>query len=237
MLAKRNRELTSRYTVYRTFENLTSAEHGEFVKNKLLLELEQNDFLLLLAHDDRIINSPKQNLIRNFFNNLDENTVYFPSYHCCSAKNYKNVTHTIEKVETYKTHEFFLTSLKENIPTNMSGMILPLHACQDAHETIRFTGTGARYEHLVATSRQVKTVEFHNKFNVLVGERPDSDGLTLTPMKHAVAKLMYLINFLKKHRISVHRIPLILCHLLHAMFKVVNLALNSWIKKFFEILT
>jgi len=163
--------------------------------------LEPDSMLFLLAHDDRIIDDKGSHSTTRFLQSLDRNTVYFPSYSCCMAGSYERITKVIEQELLLTPEQFFWVTLKQNIATNMSGMVTPLHAWEETLHVMATAGSGARFEHLLCISSRVQAVCFHKDVRVLVGERTDSDGKRLTSLQHRKAALAYLLAFARNGRL------------------------------------
>ena len=157
----------------------------------------------MLAHDDRII-PPKKDEFISLLNKNDLNsTIFFPSYHCCMSDNYQDIIKIIEKNEYLSTENFFFRSLKENISTNMSGMILPFHSLLASNKSMnKAKSRGARFEHITCISPGINNIHFHSKLNMLIGERPNSEGKMLSYKDHRVAAFNYIWFFLKNGQLK-----------------------------------
>jgi hypothetical protein len=177
--------------------------------------LDDDSTLFLLAHDDRIV---PPNLIDfiSLLNQYDlKTTIFFPSYRCCNSVNYNMVLKIISRNEYISTENFFFKSLKENISTNISGMILPFNAFYTSAEAIRISNSrGARSEHTICISPKIKNVCFHNQLYMLIGERPHSEGKLLSYRDHRVAAFNYIWLFLKNgHLRAFSKMPIFLYYL------------------------
>lgn len=185
------------YKIFRTHQDLTAAEHGFFVLRKIKKHMLPSSLLMLLAHDDRIMQPKSRDAQRDFFATLRSDTVYFPTYHCCIAGDYENVTHVVGQEKNYTTQDFFNLTMRKNVRTNMSGMIMPFSAYESAVETITKIATGARAEHLFCMGPSVRHVQFTKAICALVGERENSDGKTLSLLEHRRAALSYVLSYAK----------------------------------------
>jgi len=197
------------YVIFETKKDFDAVEHGNFLLERLKKFLKKDSAVFMLAHDDRII-PPK---IDEFNSLLSSNelgsTIFFPSYHCCMSDNYLKIIKIIEKDERISTERFFFKSLQENISTNMSGMIFPFHALLSSNKTTnKAKSRGARFEHMTCISPGINTIYFHNKLNILIGERPNSEGKMLTYRDHRIAAFYYIWSFLKNGQLkSFTKVP------------------------------
>lgn len=188
--------LKKRYTVLRTKLNLTSAQHACFILEKIKNILLPQSLIMFLAHDDRIMSVPgHEKAQEEFITSLRADTVYFPSYHCCMVEDYENVTHVIESNATYSVSDFFWKTMVDNVATNMSGMVVPFSAWREAVEGANRIRSGARFEHLLCIASAVRHVQYTNKVCVLIGERGDSDGKSLSSLDHRRAAANYVWSF------------------------------------------
>jgi hypothetical protein len=195
--------LKKKYRILTTYADLDASQHGLFILKNLDGQLHPESMLFLLAHDDRIIFDEKEEVISNsFFSMLNCKTVYFPSYNCCTAGDYENVTHVIESEVLFTSDQFFWLTLRENVATNMSGMIVPFAAWKETLEVMSRSGTGARFEHLLCIAKSVCDVQFNKNVRVLIGERPDSDGKSLTMLQHRKAAFYYVLTYMRNGRLT-----------------------------------
>lgn len=199
--AQRDGRLKNNYIVFQTESEMDAVRHALFILEQIKGILEPDTMLFLLAHDDRILHDEGSHSTIHFLRSLDRNTVYFPSYSCCMAGSYERITKVIEQELLLTPEQFFWLTLKENIATNMSGMITPLHAWEEALNVLASAGSGARFEHLLCIASRVQAVSFHRNVRVLVGERTDSDGKRLTSLQHRKAALAYLLAFARNGRL------------------------------------
>jgi len=195
-------ELTYKYTVFRTDKEMNGIDHGKFIVNKLKEMISHESLIFFLAHDDRIIYQHNCEKVENFYTCLDSSSVYFPSYSCCKVEDYSKLTEINENEESMTPEVFFWKTQKENVPTSMSGMIVPLAALEESLEVMTKSGSGARFEHLLAISRKVKQIHFHKFVKTLVVSRPDSDAAYLTLRQHRWASIYYLYTFARNGRID-----------------------------------
>ena len=154
-------ELTYSYTVFKTGADLSGNDHGKFMLDKLKKITNENSLIFFLAHDDRILRNPESDETEKFLSSLDPNSVYFPSYSCCQVQDYSTVIKINESEESIPPEIFFWRTQRENVPTSMSGIIAPLMAWNEAAEVMTRSGSGARFEHLLAIARPVKLIHFH----------------------------------------------------------------------------
>ncbi len=215
LTAKSNREFKNSYVIFRTEEDLGAVEHGMFFQNHLKSYLKSDSGVFLLAHDDRIIAPNLDEFFLLLSNNHLSSTIFFPSYHCCMSDDYQDIIRIIEKDECVSVEEFFFRSLQENIPTNMSGMILPFHALLASNEAMnKSKSRGARFEHTTCISPGIECVNFHNKLNILIGERPNSEGKMLSYKDHRIAAFNYVWYFLKNRQLkTLTKAPIYFYHL------------------------
>ena len=191
------------YKVFQTKKNLNANDHGCFIEKLLQNFLTNDSIILMLAHDDRITPPKIDELISMLNGNELSSSIFFPSYHCCMSTNYLDIIKIIEKDERISTEEFFFKSLKENISTNMSGMILPFHALVASIKARnKIKGSGARFEHHVCIARGIKNIYFHDRLKMLIGERADSDGKTLSQKDHRISAFNYVLTFLKNGQLK-----------------------------------
>lgn len=220
------------YTVFRTGVELDVISHSRFMVEKIREIVEPISMLFLLAHDDRIINNESDasaNLINKFFLKIAFDTVYFPSYSCCSVINYDLVYKVIESDLILSPNQFFWLTQKENIATNMSGMIVPFSAWDETIVVMEKYGSGARFEHLLAISHPVNSIQFHKNVRTLVASRVDSDGALLTGVQHRRASLHYLFTFAVNGRLRGQSHYLLFAREL--VKKIIGLAIE-YIKRF-----
>lgn len=189
-------KLKREYTTYRTLQNLSAAEHGQFALENMLGQFQSGSSIMLLAHDDRILTEADDEAVqREFALAVDPQVVYFPAYHCCQAGFYDQVTHVLERTAAYTSDEFFWLTMRENVPTNMSGMIFPFEAWAEALREVQRNKSGARFEHMLCIAPVVREVLFTNSIKTLIGERPSSDGKQLTNLQQRKAALAYVIAY------------------------------------------
>jgi hypothetical protein len=193
--------LSGTYTVWRTRKAMDSLNHGRFMIENMKVSSALNVLVFFLAHDDRILAQPQTDSMQRFFSSLDPSSVYFPSYSCCKVEDYNTITEVIEYDELITSEEFFWRTQRQNIPTSMSGMVVPLSAWDDAIRILLKSGTGARFEHFLATAQHVKWVRFHMFIRTLIVSRPDSDAAYLTLRQHRRASLYYVMAFALSGRV------------------------------------
>jgi len=195
-------DLKFQYTVFRTGEVMKAHQHGRFIVDKLKLSMPMDAMFLLLAHDDRIQWQLMTEARKLFYSTLESDSVYFPSYSNCRIEDYEKVIEVIEHEEVISPADFFWRTQKQNVPTSMSGMILPLGAWDEAVDIQAKTGTGARFEHLIAIARPVNNIRFHKFLKTLIVSRPGSDAATLTLLEHRRASVYYLYAFARNKRVT-----------------------------------
>lgn len=194
--------LKKKYVALTTARNLSAAQHATYILGNLEKVLEPNSLIMNMAHDDRIITPKCHNSQHDFISSLKPDTVYFPSYNFCVAGDYGNVRRIAESDHAYNISEFFWQTMKDNIQTNMSGMILPFSAYQEAVHAMAKSGSGARAEHLFCTASSIRNVQFTKEVSVLIGERADSDGRTLSNHDHRSASLIYVWSYAKNGHLA-----------------------------------
>jgi hypothetical protein len=190
------------YTVFRTNKEMRAHEHGRFIVDKLKISTPMDAMILFLAHDDRIIVQPSTKAHKLFYSTLQSDAVYFPSYSCCRIEDIEKIIVVIEHEEVISPEVFFWRTQKQNLSTNMSGMIVPLGAWDEALKTLVLAGSGARFEHLLAIARPINHIRFHKFMKTLIVERPGSDAATLTLLDHRRASLYYLYAFARNLRVT-----------------------------------
>lgn len=201
--AKSKNEFKNSYTIFQTGKNLDALDHGLFLQGKLKTILNNDSIVFLLAHDDRILSLKLDSFIDFLEQNDCRSTIFFPSYHCCLARNYEKVLKVIEQDECMSSEHFFFRSLHNNMATNMSGMILPFHAFKASFNASYKMGCrGARFEHITCISPGIKHVYFHNKLSMLIGERENSEGKMLSYRDHRVAAFNYIWSFFKNRQLK-----------------------------------
>ena len=203
------------YVEFQTKKDLPSLAHGLFFQKEMRNFLKSDSTIFMLAHDDRIIPPNKYEFI-SLLNGVDlRSTVLFPSYSCCMADDYQHVIKMITKDEYISSENFFFRSLKENISTNISGMIMPFHVLIAASNSLnKLQSSGARFEHQACITNGIENVYFHNKLQILVGERPDSDGKLLTLRDHRISAFNYVRSFLINGQLkSPSKFPIFCYHL------------------------
>ena len=198
------------YVVFKTKKDLDAVEHGNFFLEQLKKYLNNDSVVFYLAHDDRIVPPKIDEFISMLSSNELASTIFFPSYHCCMSDNYHEIIKIIEKDERISTESFFFQSLQQNISTNMSGMIFPFHALLSSNKTTnKAKSRGARFEHITCISPGINTIYFHNKLNMLIGERPNSEGKMLSYRDHRIAAFNYIWSFLKNGQLkSFTKVPI-----------------------------
>lgn len=203
------------YVEFQTKKNLDSVNHGNYIQKQLSNFLSCDSCIFLLAHDDRIIPPNIDDFIAFLNENDLSSTILLPSYHCCMSDNYRDILKIITKNECISSEDFFFKSLKENIPTNMSGMILPFHALRSSLKmTTKSSASGARFEHAVCISPGIQKIYFHKKLKMLIGERSDSDGKLLTLKDHRISAFNYVWSFLINGQLkSPSKFPIYCYHL------------------------
>lgn len=92
--------------------------------------------------------------------------------------------------------------MRESVPTNMSGMIVPFQAWVKALEFVAKNKTGARFEHMLCIGQSVENVHFTSRLRVVVGERPNSDGKLLSDIDHRKAAFAYVMAYYKNGHLS-----------------------------------
>jgi hypothetical protein len=194
--------LKGTYTVLRTRCELDAHHHGRFIIDRIKESATSYTLILFLAHDDRFVSQPETAAILEFYSSLNSHSVYFPSYSCCKVEDVSKITEVIEHEEVITSEEFFWRTQKMNVPTSMSGMIVPLNAWDEAVKVLMKSGSGARFEHLLAISQAVKTVYFHKCIRTLILSRPDSDAAYLTLLQHRRASLYYVYTFARNGRVK-----------------------------------
>lgn len=194
---KRAGNLRKKYSVFRTCKELTAAEHGYFVLGKIKNVLSPNSKLMLLAHDDRILYQKNNEAQNDFFRSLRSDTVYFPAYYYCVAGNYENVIRISAEEKSYTPLDFLRLTMKKNLDTNISGMIIPFSAYESAVNSIIKNATGARAEHLFCMGPSVRCIQFRTDVCSFVGERANSDGRSLSRLDHRRAALSYVWSYAK----------------------------------------
>jgi hypothetical protein len=213
---KASGNLKKKYLIYRTLKDLSAAEHGRFALNNLLDIFNADSSLMFLAHDDRLLSGAEdEKSLMSFISRVDSNTVYFPSYHCCQAGQYENITHVLERDVSYSVDEFFWLTMRESVSTNLSGMIVPFQAWVDALRFAAENQTGARFEHMLCIGNSVESVNFSSQVKVVIGERPNSDGKLLSDLDHRKAAFAYVMAFYKNRHLSdIKRYPAFLYQLI-----------------------
>lgn len=183
------------YTVLRTNAEMSSLEHGIFITNHLQDFCAKSLKIFFLAHDDRILKSHNDEVLKKFLLNCSADTVYIPSYSNCNSKDYSNIFEVIESNQKLSSSDFFWLTQKKNVPTSMSGMIVPLYAWIETIKIMLKAGSGARFEHLLCIARGVNYVCFSKNVRVLVAQRKNSEADTLNAMHHRVSSLHYTYTF------------------------------------------
>lgn len=189
------------YTIFRTGAELNAVDHGRFFIGRIKDISGPNTKIFYLAHDDRLLNKPKDSKLENFLRATKSDTVYFPSYSCCKAEDYSTIFEVVESDHNLKSNNFFWLTQRGNIPTSMSGMILPLSAHEGILDVMEKAGSGARFEHLVCIEKSVNMVCFNKIVRVLIAQRKGSDADHLTRMQHRISSLYYTLTFLKNGRV------------------------------------
>lgn len=189
------------YTIFRTGKSLSAVEHGRFFIDRIKAISGLNTKIFYLAHDDRLLNSSGDGELEYFLNNIQCNTIYFPSYSCCKVEDYSSIFEVIESERRLTSNDFFWLTQRGNVPTSMSGMILPLAAHEEILGVMEKAGSGARFEHLLCIAKPVNMVCFNKIVRVLIAQRTGSDADHLTKMQHRVSSLHYTLTFLRNRRL------------------------------------
>jgi hypothetical protein len=213
---KAGEKLKKNYIIYRTFENLRAPDHAEFILKKIAFLFRSDSSLMFLAHDDRLLSGIDDELsLTDFISRVNPNAVYFPSYHCCQAGGYENITHVLEREVSYSVDEFFWLTMRESVSTNMSGMIVPFQAWVDALRFVAKNQTGARFEHILCIGSTVESVHFTSQVKAVIGERPNSDGKLLSNLDHRKAAFAYVMAYYQNGHLSdIKRYPAFLYQLI-----------------------
>lgn len=190
------------YTILRTHQEMSSLDHGVFISNHLNSFSINNLKIFFLAHDDRILNLFDDKGLLEFLENTKPDTIYFPSYSCCNAKDYLNVFEVIESDEILSSNDFFWITQKRNVPTSMSGMIVPLNAWIETLKVLLKAGSGARFEHLLCIANSINYVCFASNIRVLIAQRENSEADNLNALHHRVSSFYYVYTFFKNKRIK-----------------------------------
>jgi hypothetical protein len=198
---KKNGRFLKDYTVLRTNIELSSVNHAIFITNYLKLFFLESLQVFFLAHDDRILNHSNDEDLFNFLENTKSDSIYFPSYSNCNAKDYSKIIEIIESEQIINSDDFFWLTQRQNVPTSMSGMIVPLGAWIDTLDILKKAGSGARFEHLLCIARCINNIYFTKKVKVLIAQRKNSDADKLKPMHHRISALYYILTFSKNGRI------------------------------------
>ena len=193
---------TKDYLVLRTNQELNSLEHSVFITDYLANILFDDLKIFFLAHDDRILNAQNDSALVEFLGNARSDTVYFPSYSCCNAKDYSYVFDVVESNQHLTSNNFFWLTQRQNVPTSMTGMIVPIKAWIEAIEVMQKAGSGARFEHILCIAKCISYVNFSKYVRVLVAQRENSEADMLNAMHHRIATLYYTLMFIKNGRLS-----------------------------------
>ena len=189
------------YTILRTNAEMSSVEHSIFITNHLKEFCIETTQIFLLAHDDRILNSPDDLTLHQFLENSKSDTIYFPSYSCCFENKNYSIFRVIESDQVLTSNDFFWLTQTQDVPTNMSGMIIPFIAWVETLKVLLKAGSGARFEHLICIARSIKYVCFNTNVKILVISRPYSDASNLNARQHRISSLYYSFTFFKNGRI------------------------------------
>lgn len=191
------------YTIFQTLRDLDAVDHALFIANKLKRFMANDASLFLLAHDDRIVPvSDPSSLYAYLEQTRFCETVYFPRYDCCIAGDYDNIHNIYGKDECFSPSGFFWFTLENNLATNMSGMIVPFFAWEQANLAGKKAASGARFEHFCCIAQNIKAIRFTTKYGVKVGARADSDGATLSLLQHRKASLVYMLLYARNHGVG-----------------------------------
>lgn len=190
------------YTIFRTMKCLGAVEHGRFFIDRIKEISGLNTKIFYLAHDDRLLNSSEDGELENFLKKTECDTIYFPSYSCCKVEDYNSIFEVIESERKLTSNEFFWLTQRDNVPTSMSGMILPLSAHEEILNVMEKAGSGARFEHLLCIAKPVNSVCFNKIVRVLIAQRSGSDGDNLSIMHHRVSSFYYTLTFFRNGRIN-----------------------------------
>ena len=189
------------YTILRSNCELNSLNHSIFIANYLKTIYVNSLQLFFLAHDDRILTSSDSKKSHKYLMNASPDTIYFPSYSCCNAKDYSNIFEVIESDNVMSSNEFFWLTQRQNVPTSMSGMIVSLDAWSETLTILKKSGSGARFEHLLCIASSINYVRFSTNVRVLVAQRKNSEADNLNARQHRIASLYYTLTFFKNRRI------------------------------------
>jgi hypothetical protein len=190
------------YTVFRTKAEMNSLDHSIFITESLKKLCVAGLKVFLLAHDDRILNSRDDKDLYDFLENTNSETVYFPSYSCCFENEGLSIFKVIESNRQMSSNDFFWTTQRQDVPTNMSGMIIPLDSWIETIKVLKKAGSGARFEHLLCIARCISNVCFSDKVRVLVVSRSNSEADNLKAMQHRVSALYYTVTFFNNGRVA-----------------------------------
>jgi hypothetical protein len=207
------------YTILRTGLDLDAVEHGLFIVNNLKPCLDANDKIFFLAHDDRVLNDGEDGDLYQFLIDVEPNTVYFPSYSCCKVDDYNDVFEVIESDNVYTPKEFFWLTQQMNVPTSMSGMIVPFASWNEALRVMSRAGSGARFEHLLSIAASTKKICFNKFVRVLIAQRKGSDADHLSLMQHRLSSFYYVVTFIRNRRMKGF---IEYCHIGWILFKKIG---------------
>jgi hypothetical protein len=193
---------TKDYLVLRTKQELNSLDHSIFITDHLSKIPFDDLKIFFLAHDDRILNTPGDSALIEFLGNARSDTIYFPSYSCCNAKDYSYIFDIVESNQHLSSNNFFWLTQRQNVPTSMTGMIVPIKAWIDSIRTMQKAGSGARFEHILCIARCINFVNFSTCVRVLVAQRENSEADQLNAMNHRISTLHYTLAFINNGRLS-----------------------------------
>lgn len=199
--ARAEGRFTKDYLILRTNEELNSLDHGAFITDYLTKTFHDDLKIFFLAHDDRILNPPGDSALVEFLECARSDTIYFPSYSCCNAKDYSFIFDIVESNQQLSSNNFFWLTQRQNVPTSMTGMIVPVKAWIEAIEIMQKAGSGARFEHILCIARCINHVNFSKYVRVLVAQRENSEADKLNAMHHRISTLHYTLAFIKNGRL------------------------------------
>ena len=200
--ARAEGRFTKDYLVLRTNKELNSLDHGVFITD-YLAEIPFDELkIFFLAHDDRILNPAGDSALVEFLACARSDTIYFPSYSCCNAKDYSFIFEIVESNQHLSSNNFFWLTQRQNVPTSMTGMIVPIKAWIEAIGIMQKAGSGARFEHILCIARCINHVNFSKYVRVLVAQRENSEADKLNAMHHRISTLHYTLMFIKNGRLA-----------------------------------
>jgi hypothetical protein len=194
--------LSEKLLLLRTCRDLPPAVHLSWLSSKLSREFTHDNQVMLLAHDDELIEEPLRNWfrLRNMYNS---NVAWIGDYETFSADTNKLSDDTASRPVTCAEYQTPLSLVdwlehNENSPnkhvwTNMSGICVPFIVFLDLTRYWRWTfaRVGARFEYMLVSHRAVQGILGVQQPVVRIHLHSGQAGRNVPPIEYLRDELRY----------------------------------------------